>query len=161
MFTLVPIFIFVVFAFVVLTILVRAAKGLSEWNYNNTQPAATEAATVVSKRLEVNGTEHHSSTTYYATFELPGGERREFKVSGAEYGQLAEGDAGQLQYQGSRYLDFSRSLVPPESPAEPAAMPSPANLVCEYCGAVNTPDARKCASCGSAKLAPAEPKAEV
>jgi ribosomal protein L40E len=161
MFTLVPIFICGVFAVIVISIIVRAAKGVSDWSYNNAQPVLAEAATVVSKRMEVQGTQHRSSTTYYATFELPGTERREFKVSGAEYGQLAEGDTGQLQHQGSRYLGFSRSLEPQEQPAEPASDPAPANLVCEYCGAVNGPDARKCAGCGSGRLAPAEPKAEV
>ena len=153
-FTLVPLFIFAVFAFVFISIIVRVAKGASEWSYNNAQPALTETATVVSKRMEVNGTRHHSATTYYATFELPAGERREFKVGGAEYGQLAEGDAGQLRYQGLRYLGFSRSLAPMEPPAEPAPVPPLPSLVCQYCGAVNGPDARKCASCGSGKLAP-------
>jgi ribosomal protein L40E len=160
MFTLVPIFIFVIFVVVVVSIVTRVAKGMSDWTYNNSQPVQSEAATVVSKRMEVNGTEHRSSTTYYATFELPGAERREFKVTGSEYGLLAEGDAGQLQYQGSRYLGFNRSLVQRERSAEPESSPATDNLVCEYCGAVNAPDARKCAGCGSGKLVPAEPKAE-
>lgn len=154
MFTLVPLFIFAVFVFVVISIIVRVAKGASDWSYNNAQPVLTETATVVSKRMEVNGTRQHSATTYYATFELPAGERREFKVTGAEYGQLAEGDIGQLRYQGLRYQNFSRSPAPPPPPEEPAPVPPLPSLVCEYCGAVNGPDARKCASCGSGRLAP-------
>lgn len=154
LFTLVPLFIMVVFVVVVISIVVRAAKGVSDWNYNNAQPVLTETATVVSKRMEVNGTQHRSSTTYYATFELPQGERREFKVTGAEYGQLAEGDLGQLRYQGLRYQDFSRSPAPPPPTEEPAPPPPLPSLVCEYCGAVNGPDARKCAGCGSSRLAP-------
>ena len=32
----------------------------------------------------------------------------ELHVSGFEYGQLAEGDRGQLSFQGTRYLGFVR-----------------------------------------------------
>lgn len=32
----------------------------------------------------------------------------EFSVSGSEYGMLADGDKGNLSFQGSRYLSFER-----------------------------------------------------
>lgn len=32
----------------------------------------------------------------------------EFHVSGSEYGMLVEGDYGKLNFQGSRYLEFTR-----------------------------------------------------
>lgn len=35
----------------------------------------------------------------------------EFKVSGSEYGVLAEGDFGKLSFQGSRYLNFVRETI--------------------------------------------------
>ena len=33
----------------------------------------------------------------------------EFLVSGTEYGMLAEGDSGELTFQGTRYLNFQRN----------------------------------------------------
>ena len=49
-----------------------------------------------------------SSTTYYATFQVESGDRMELRLSGAEYGILAEGDRGRLTFQGTRYLSFER-----------------------------------------------------
>ncbi len=53
-----------------------------------------------------------SSSWYYATFEFPSGDRREFLVSGQESGLLAEGDHGRLTYQGTRYRRFERDRPP-------------------------------------------------
>lgn len=50
-----------------------------------------------------------TSTTYYATFEVPSGDRMEFKVGSREYGMLVEGDAGKLTFQGTRYHGFQRT----------------------------------------------------
>ena len=36
------------------------------------------------------------------------GDRMELRLSGAEYGMLAEGDRGRLTFQGTRYLSFER-----------------------------------------------------
>lgn len=95
-------------------------KGLMQWNTNNQSPRLNVAATIVSKRIDV--TSHHhgnagdatgahgfhttTSTTYYVTFQVESGDRMEFHVSGSEYGRLAEGDQGQLQFQGTRYQGF-------------------------------------------------------
>ena len=49
-----------------------------------------------------------ASTTYYATFQVESGDRMELRLSGAEYGMLAEGDRGRLTFQGTRYLSFER-----------------------------------------------------
>ncbi|MDO5003967.1 MAG: DUF2500 family protein, partial [bacterium] len=35
-------------------------------------------------------------------------DRMEFKVTGRQYGMLAEGDFGKLKFQGTRFLDFTR-----------------------------------------------------
>ncbi|GAY78183.1 hypothetical protein NBRC111894_3737 [Sporolactobacillus inulinus] len=43
-------------------------------------------------------------THYYATFEVESGDRIEFEVSGLEYGML--------DFQGTRYLGYQRSLEP-------------------------------------------------
>ena len=45
---------------------------------------------------------------YYVTFQVESGDRMEFEVSGTEYGMLAEGDSGELTFQGTRYLNFRR-----------------------------------------------------
>ena len=47
-------------------------------------------------------------TRYFATFELEDGSRLELGLKDAEYGMLAEGDQGQLSFQGTRYLGFER-----------------------------------------------------
>ena len=49
-----------------------------------------------------------SATTYYVTFQVESGDRMELRLSGTEYGQLAEGDTGKLSFQGTRYLGFER-----------------------------------------------------
>ena len=43
------------------------------------------------------------------TFQVESGDRMEFHVPGNEYGLLAEGDAGRLSFQGTRYLAFERN----------------------------------------------------
>ena len=49
-----------------------------------------------------------TNTMYYVTFQMESGDRMEFQVSGIEYGMLAEGDTGELTFQGTRYLAFER-----------------------------------------------------
>jgi hypothetical protein len=70
-------------------------------------------AIVTSKRTHLArrvSNEHHTShTSYYVNFEFESGDRSEFIISGAEYGQLAEGDTGSLAFQGTRYLGFERT----------------------------------------------------
>jgi len=98
--------------------IVILVKGISTWNRNNHAPRLTVNASVVSKRTDVSRhshahahgahTHHHSSTWYYATFQVDSGDRIEFSVSGPEFGMLAEGDQGSLSFQGTRYLSFER-----------------------------------------------------
>ena len=65
---------------------------------NNNSPRLTVQATVVSKRMEV--THHHdanmhtghSSTWYYATFQVESGDRMELSIPDRDYGYLVEGD---------------------------------------------------------------------
>jgi hypothetical protein len=147
MFTIVPIFIGIVAVIVIGSIFVKAVQGVADWSYNNSQPVSNTEARVVTKRTEVSGTRESSSTRYFATFELDQGERREFCVSGSEYGMLSEGDLGQLQSQGTRYLGFTRS--PRTQEKEPPAVPvPPQNLVCDYCGSALPTGSIKCAGCG-------------
>ena len=49
-----------------------------------------------------------SSTQYFVTFQVESGDRIEFRISGTEYGLLADNDSGTLSFQGTRYLSFRR-----------------------------------------------------
>lgn len=114
MFTLVFLFVFGIIIFTII-------RNLRQWNYNNKQPVLIVDALVISKRTHVSRRHHHhghghghghmhshSSTSYYVTFEVESGDRMELSVNGSEYGLLAEGDAGRLKFQGTRYLGFDR-----------------------------------------------------
>ncbi|MBS4218267.1 DUF2500 domain-containing protein [Bacillus sp. FJAT-49711] len=114
-----PIFIFIVFAIVIISIIVNSVKGVQQWQENEQSPRLSVPAIVKSKRTQVsrhthmngdNMHSHHTSTSYFVTFEFESGDRTEFKVSGKEYGLLAESDTGILTFQGTRYLGFERNV---------------------------------------------------
>lgn len=107
----------IVFLLVIGIFIVTAIRGLSEGNRNNHSPRLTVEATVVAKRTNVSHHHHntgdsvphtHTSTTYYVTFQVESGDRMELCVDGREYGMLIEGDCGTLDFQGTRYLGFTR-----------------------------------------------------
>lgn len=112
----------IVFFIAVGSFVVTAVRGIGEWNKNNNSPRLTVAAAVVAKRQHISHSHHanagdvsgahgyHTSTDtkYYVTFQVESGDRLEFSVSGSEYGMLAEGDQGELSFQGSRYQSFNR-----------------------------------------------------
>ena len=107
----VPLMCVLVFGIIIVTLV----RGIGEWNKNNHSPKLIVPATVVSRRTAVSHHHHgsemhhtHTSTSYYATFQVESGDRMEFAVSGMEYGMLAEGDRGMLTFQGTRYLNFRR-----------------------------------------------------
>ncbi len=109
-----PLMFMLVFGIIIFTLI----KGIGQWNKNNKSPQLTVFARVVTKRGHV--THHHhnnnghmhtgSSTHYYVTFEVESGDRMEFGVNGAEFGQLVEGDEGWLTFQGTHYLGFERHI---------------------------------------------------
>lgn len=108
----------IVFAFIFGMIVFMAIKGISQWSKNNASPRLTVDAVVVTKRISTSthmhntgdaAMHHHTSTTYYVTFQVESGDRMELTVSGREYGMLAEGDCGRLTFQGTRYLGFLRN----------------------------------------------------
>ena len=43
------------------------------------------------------------------SFEVKSGDRMELAVTGKEYGQMVEGDVGELSFQGTRFLGFERN----------------------------------------------------
>lgn len=106
----------IMFVAVAAVIIATAVKSLSQWHTNNNSPRLTVPATVVSKRTNVShhhtgstAGQYHTSTTYYATFQVESGDRMELQLAGNEYGLLVEGDKGKLSFQGTRFLGFERS----------------------------------------------------
>ncbi len=112
-FQIVPLFIGLIFIIVFGFILFSVFKGIGQWNKNEQSPRLSVLAEVKSRRTHVNSSGHegHSRTTYFVTFEFASGDRSELKMSGSEYGQLAEGDVGTLSFQGTRFLGFERKSV--------------------------------------------------
>ncbi|MCR5599593.1 MAG: DUF2500 domain-containing protein [Ruminococcus sp.] len=91
-------------------------KNLRTWNKNNNSPRLSVDAKVVAKRTKVayhSGTADFSgssSTSYFVTFQVESGDRMELRMSGQDYGMLAEGDTGKLSFQGTRFLGFQRYM---------------------------------------------------
>ena len=109
--------IFIIFFAIVLTIIfISVIRNISNYRKNASSPILTQRAKVVSKRSEVfhhtNGTNNMptSSTRYYATFETEAGQRFELVMSGTEYGLIAEGDYGEVTFQGEWFKKFDRQL---------------------------------------------------
>lgn len=114
----------VVFVLILGMIVFTVIRGVGQWHKNNNSPCLVVDAEVVTKREDVShssmpvagdatgahGFHSTSSTTYYVTFEVKGGDRLEFCVDGSEYGQLVEGDHGELTFQGTRYIGFARTM---------------------------------------------------
>lgn len=94
----------VVFGIIIFAIITRVKTGIK----NNNSPRLSVPAKVKGKRIHVRG--DHSHTTYYVTFEVQSGDRMEFKVTGEEYGILAEEDLGILTFQGTRFISFERQV---------------------------------------------------
>ena len=92
-------------AFIAVFVLILTRMGAQK-RKNDASPRLTVQASVVAKRMQVYG--DHAHTTYYATFEVPSGDRMELKVSRNEYGMLMVGESGKVSFQGTRYLGFER-----------------------------------------------------
>ena len=115
----VPIFIFGAAIFIISFAVITAVK---QKKANDASPRLTVAAFVSAKRTKVSTSQHPvggdasgahgfnttSDTSYFVTFEVESGDRMEFRVNGAEYGRLSEGDVGRLSFQGTRFLGFER-----------------------------------------------------
>ena len=119
MFSIVPVFVGIIFIIVFGTIIMTSIRGLSQWNRNNHSPILTVGARVVAKRTDVSYHRHHhgndmsmhhsySTTTYFATFEFESGDRLELAIPAQDFGYLVEGDYGRLTFQGTRFKEFIR-----------------------------------------------------
>lgn len=118
MFDIIPMLIMIGFVVILACFAAAFASGIRTWNRNNHSPRLTVEAEIVSRRTDVSrhirhdgpdGTMSHSTTTYYATFQVASGDRMEFCIPSNEYGYLVEGDRGTLTFQGTRYLSFERT----------------------------------------------------
>lgn len=113
-----PFFLF--FFLIVLGLIVFSFVGAAKnYHKNATSPILTQHAKVVSKRTDVTHSHHNtgnnhmhtsSRTHYYTTFETDAGQRFELVLSGKEFGLLAEGDVGELVYQGEWFKTFKRDI---------------------------------------------------
>ena len=93
-----PVLFTVMFVLILGVIIATLVRNVGQWHKNNKSPRLTVQATVVSKRMEVtrhhdvNSHMSHSSTWYYATFQVESGDRMELSIPDRDYGYLVEGD---------------------------------------------------------------------
>lgn len=108
---------FWIFALVIIALIIFAIiSGIAQFSKNEVAPLLTVNAIITAKRIDTsshmhsvdNSSSHMVDTSYYVTFQVPSGDRMEFLINGREYGQLAEGDRGNLSFKGTRYLGFER-----------------------------------------------------
>lgn len=114
--TFVPIFIVIVFAIVIISIIFSGARYVK----NARSPRSSTYARIVSKRMDVrHHSDHHSDngmmhsggssrTYYYITLEFDNGERKEYLDVKNLYGLVVEGDAGYAAVQGDWIVAFER-----------------------------------------------------
>lgn len=109
---------FILLTFVLLLILSMllfvVIRSVFHWNTKTHSRRLTVTATVVAKRMDVfyRSTESGkiSSSSYYTTFQVESGDQIELSMSDEEYALLANGDYGNLRFQGMHYLGFERFL---------------------------------------------------
>ena len=68
------------------------------------------AAQIVSmeRRVQPHRTSNYVEVQCFAIFRLMEGQEMAFRIPEVEYARLSEGDTGELTWQGTRYLFFSR-----------------------------------------------------
>lgn len=152
-----------VFIFIAGVIVFSIVKSVSQWSKNNQQPVLTVPAKVVTKRAYTSTSHHHdhdrmqhhntsSTTRHHATFQVQSGDRVEFVIAASEYGLLAEGDEGQLTFQGTRYKGFQRNKSASGPAAAPESTRGPAltdkEIYCPYCGLGVASEFKFCPKCG-------------
>lgn len=103
----------VLVAVVVLTPAALAAARVARRRIRDARAPLRQAeAVVVTKRTEITGGGRTpADQNYFVTFQFPDGNRLELQVSGRESGLLVPGDEGDLQWQGTRYLGFTRQIM--------------------------------------------------
>ena len=87
---------------------IRVAR---RWRRDRSAPELQAEATVVDKRTQITRSGAAAEQRYYATFQFPTGGRLELEVPASEAGMLVVGDAGRLDWRGTRYLGFAREIL--------------------------------------------------
>jgi hypothetical protein len=137
---------FGIFALIVFRILASLVGRATDHAENSAAPLLSSQATIRAKRTEVRGKHDSTRTRYFITFEQSDGTRREFPVTGEQFGQWVEGDTGTLHYQGTWFQGFERGRPTPPVPEEPSAS---ATTACVYCATPMRPETVECPNCGS------------
>lgn len=89
------------------TFVYSLGKSFARERKNNHSPRLTVDVVILSRRTQIYG--KRSQTMYYATFQVPSGDRMELEIPNNQFGYLVEGDRGQLTFQGTRFLEFHRN----------------------------------------------------
>lgn len=84
-------------------------NNIVNWHKNNRAPLKEVHAIVYDKNrnMTLNGLSA-SLDTFYATFRLDNGEIKEFPIDSVAFYGLEKGQAGNLTYQGNRFLRYAR-----------------------------------------------------
>ncbi len=78
-----------------------------QW-WENSKPALTGSATVISRRVEAaKWPTHRHNYNFFVTFALSDGDEIELYTSEEEYKQLTEGLTGMLTWQSKNFCDFT------------------------------------------------------
>ncbi len=100
----------IVFVLIIGVFIFFVISNITQWSKNNKSPRLTVAAELAEKdkkRHHHNNNGHqHTSTSYHLIFRVSSGDTMEFRVSKTDYNGIIEGDVGQLDFQGTRYLGF-------------------------------------------------------
>jgi hypothetical protein len=88
--------------------IVRVAR---RWSRDRSAQELQAEARVVDKRTQLANSGAAAEQRYYVTFQFPTGGRLELEVPPSESGMLVVGDAGRLDWRGTRYLGFAREVL--------------------------------------------------
>ena len=106
-----PWFVGLFFIVVIGFILFVIFSGVAQWSKNNNSPIENVIVTVVARRTEIyGGGETRANQDYYVTFEDTNNNRFELEVPTNKFGMIVEGDKGELSFQGTRFLEFTRII---------------------------------------------------
>lgn len=93
-------------------IVIAGIRVASRRSVERAYPRLQAEARVVDKRTRIEGGSRvPTDQRYFVTFEFPDGSRLELDVPGPESGLLVVGDHGSLEWQGHRYLGFTREIM--------------------------------------------------
>jgi Tfp pilus assembly protein PilE len=88
--------------------IIRVAR---RWSRDRAATELQAEASVVDKRTRITRGGAATDQRYYVTFQFATGSRLELEVSPSESGMLVVGDAGRLNWRGTRYLGFAREIL--------------------------------------------------